>query len=49
MLSLGKACAIAVTSPSMCFVSTGISAGRSVGIMLLYVGAIGVGNEIWTG
>src|SRR5215471_15292131 len=35
MRSLCKACAIAVTSPSICVVSTGISAGRSVGTMLL--------------
>ena len=37
----------AVTSPSICVVCTGISAGRSVGTMLLWVGAIGVGSEIW--
>jgi len=35
MRSLGKACAIAVTSPSIWVVSTGISTGRSVGTMLL--------------
>jgi hypothetical protein len=45
---MGKACPIVVTSPSMCVVSTGISAGRSVGTMLLQVGASGVGSEIWT-
>jgi len=44
---VGKARAIAATSPSKCVVNTGISAGRSVGTMLLYVGAIGVGSEIW--
>jgi hypothetical protein len=31
----------------ICVVSTGISAGRSVGTMLLWVGAIGIGSEIW--
>ena len=32
---MGKACAIAATSPSKCVVNIGISAGRSVGTILL--------------